>query len=76
MPNPTSGIINLMLNNAEKNTRVSILDATGKIVLEETIYGSQEINHALDLSAFAQGVYTVRVVSGSEIMNRKIILAK
>lgn len=75
MPNPSSGIVTLAFGNTASQARISVLDATGKIVKDENLY-SPTANYSMDLSSFAQGVYTVRVLAGNQIINRKLILAR
>lgn len=76
MPNPTTGLVTVVFTNNSPDTRISVLDATGKLVKDEFLYNNSTVNHTVDLSHFANGVYTIRVVSGNDIINRKVILAK
>ena len=76
MPNPTSGMVTIRFGEAASDARISVLDATGKIVKEEMLYNTASVNHTLDLSTFAQGVYTVRIVAGNDVTARKLILTR
>lgn len=76
MPNPSTGLVNIVFGNTPSDARISVLDATGKIVKEEVLYNAASVTHGMDLSAFAQGVYTVRIVAGNNVVARKLILTR
>lgn len=59
-PNPTSGVFRVAFNDADKISTIMVYDNLGRMVLlmnEEVVAVEQEI----DLSSFANGLYTVRV---------------
>jgi len=71
-PNPTTGIINLneefILNN---DFEIWVCNSFGKIIFKA------ENNGVVDLSAFANGVYYLTVVTeGRNAVNRKVILMR
>ena len=68
-PNPTSGIFNIMLGNAQNNTDVQIYNAIG--VLVKTV-NLQKSNITVDITDIANGMYIVKVVSGNSIQLIKI----
>ncbi len=55
-PNPVTNT--LILRNIGGNGQVQILDITGKIILEQKVIGQET---TLDLSQFANGVYSIRM---------------
>ncbi|MEN0002823.1 MAG: T9SS type A sorting domain-containing protein [Bacteroidota bacterium] len=58
-PNPTSDV--LWLENIAPRSRVQVLDASGKILLDQL---SEESVTQLSLNGFAKGLYLVRVIDG------------
>ena len=69
-PNPAATATNLDLTQLPTGTyQVSLLDATGRVVLRSTL--SAGLTHGLDVSPLASGTYTVLVrgQNGSEIIN-------
>lgn len=79
-PNPTVGTIYVDLElTVEAPVRVELFDATGRkvmTVLNEPLLAKGRLDTAVDLSALEAGVYTVRVVVGTEVQNRSVILIK
>lgn len=68
-PNPTNG--HLMIDGDANNiTLLHIIDATGKIVLDELAVGS------VDLSSVKDGIYFLRGKNGDKDFVRKIVLLK
>lgn len=69
-PNPTTGIINLELNlDKEQNTRIRLLDLTGRMIKEmhtQTPIGLQHLN--LDISEFTDGTYLLQVFANDKLV--------
>jgi hypothetical protein len=57
-PNPASEQTVLQWNGFSDQVTISVLDASGSIVLETTVSGEQ---YVIDLNAFATGMYYVRL---------------
>ncbi|MBD2716341.1 T9SS type A sorting domain-containing protein [Microvirga sp. STR05] len=70
-PNPTSGKLTILLPQAANAAalRVQILDLTGRLVREETL----PVTGELDLSALQAGTYMVTVGSGDQKVTRKVV---
>lgn len=64
-PNPATDMLHIMSPNGS-SMQLSLLDAAGRIVL-------QGAGSSLDLSAVAQGVYYLRIVSDGNVQVQKII---
>ncbi len=60
-PNPTSGPVNLKLPVLAHGARISVLDATGRTVLDRSITSG---NTTLDLQEQQAGLYFVRLLNG------------
>lgn len=61
-PNPTTGKLNLKLNQNEAVKSIQIYDQSGKL-----------ISHQLDLSQSPKGIYTVKIETSKGIYSEKII---
>ena len=77
-PNPSSGIINLSVNNKEaKDLTITVCSLLG-----ETVYYSREdrfqgeLTKQIDLSHFANGIYFIKVAENNKSYTKKIILHK
>ncbi len=70
-PNPGSG--SFIIENAKDVQKVSVLDATGKVLINFTSDEKEIIS--FDLSSFAPGIYLVRMVEKNEyVQTEKLIL--
>ena len=67
-PNPTNGSFNI---DTESNGTVEILSLNGKIVYTTTIEKGKTM---LNVTGLAQGVYTLRFVSGSTSQIKKLVI--
>ena len=57
-PNPFTGVISLQNNNEGKTLNIELVDMQGKTVLKQNMVTQQQ---QFDLSAFANGIYFLRV---------------
>ena len=75
-PNPSFGTINLVISGLKSGeVRVSIMDLSGKIVLQETFTTtSNKVSRKIDLSTFQRGVYFVKVETDIQVRTEKLIL--
>lgn len=74
-PNPTSGQLNITFNNINnEDVTVELFDVLGKLVSTKTFVG--EINCAMDISNYAEGVYVLKVSTPTYTSNKKVTLAK
>lgn len=70
-PNPSEGVFSI--EGGEQNSEILITDALGKVILETKITGDRT---EIDLSTQQNGIYFVKVVSGSGISSEKIVINK
>ena len=70
------GTINLVISGLKSGeVRVSIMDLSGKIVLQETFTTtSNKVSRKIDLSTFQRGVYFVKVETDIQVRTEKLIL--
>jgi hypothetical protein len=70
-PNPTNGILNVVLPNLTGNTSIEIFNSQGILVSKQT--ASKNIS-TLDISNFSTGFYLVKIFNNNQIIaNQKII---
>ena len=75
-PNPSNGIFNLEISDAENSTyTVKVFDIIGVVVYTNTITGTTYLKEQIDISKNAKGMYFLSIESdnGSVISKRIII---
>lgn len=71
-PNPTSGILNVVLNGInEANIEYSLIDIQGHIVMK---LNSSTTSSQLNLSALPKGFYTLKAVTEKHIMIERVVV--
>ena len=69
-PNPSSGIINIDVENA---TEVTLFDQTGRLKLKESLNNG---SCQLDLTAFSNGVYILKIKLTDKVELEKIVISR
>lgn len=70
-PNPSSGIINIDIQNPDDNTIIKINDVTGRIIYNGKLVNSR---NSIDLSNNTKGIYFINFIYKGNTINSKIIL--
>ena len=70
-PNPSSDIIQIVLNGELQMNQVQILDQNSKVLLARSVV-SNGINE-LDINSLATGVYTIRLMNETLTLNKRFI---
>ena len=75
-PNPSSGILNVMLATENLSTlQLKVLDQLGKVVFElERNELSNQHREQLDLTHLAKGVYFIQAISGDKTSSSKFVI--
>jgi hypothetical protein len=73
-PNPTSGFLNFIFSDYHGKTNVSLYDMLGNRVANEEFTNTYQAN--LDLSAFSNGIYFIKLENSKGLFSQKIILNK
>ena len=74
-PNPADEKLNIHLSGVSESIELALLNIHGQLVCQEKINDrSVTIIRELDVSGLPAGVYSVRIVSNSQIKTRKIII--
>ena len=72
-PNPASGIVAISFkDNPFEEAEVEIIDQSGKRVLSWLTEGRS--GKVVDMGPYPKGIYTVRVITGDIVLNRKLCL--
>ncbi|MFT5820448.1 MAG: hypothetical protein ACI8ZM_001690 [Crocinitomix sp.] len=72
-PNPASNSLNLIVSEELLNTRVEIIDVTGKTVMRDII---SSVNQLIDLSELREGQYILAIQGENELITKKITVIK
>lgn len=72
-PNPANQVLLVGISSQHLGAEVSILDITGKMLLNEKIQDSRTILHVSDLPV---GVYVLQLKQGGTTSNRKLVIAR
>ncbi|MEO6305702.1 MAG: T9SS type A sorting domain-containing protein [Bacteroidia bacterium] len=72
-PNPANEIMNIELNSSVKNLEVSLTDMLGRSNVLKDLE-SDNNNFSIDLSAFANGIYIIKIRSEENFFYQKITI--
>lgn len=73
-PNPTSGLINVALDlPASKEVQLSVIDITGKEVMNLAPVTFSSRRFEVDLQGQAEGLYLLRFRIGDDVVTRRVI---
>lgn len=72
-PNPAKDVVKISLDNSSDNTRVSLVDLTGKIIFDRSVPKNNEIT--LNVGNLPRGYYFIRIFLNNETITRRVILA-
>lgn len=70
-PNPSSGEFYISSPDLENEIEINIIDLTGKLLYSEMI---KSRDHLIELTHLDQGIYLIKFLTESGIINRKIII--
>ena len=71
-PNPTTGLVNIQLKDAETaETQIQVFNALGQVVLEKQVLNDHNIE--VDLSKEISGIYILHIVNGTTQVTEKVI---
>lgn len=71
-PNPAAHVINVKMNRI--NTAIlKLFDVKGNLILQKEIIASETV---IDTDELKNGIYFISIISGNEILNKKIIVER
>lgn len=75
MPNPSNGVINIIMPSAKNGLTIEVIDALGKIVYTEKAFSTNVGDKKqLNLDFLPKGLYTINVKTPTENSFSKIVL--
>jgi plastocyanin len=72
-PNPAKDVVRVNIDNVSDNTRVFLVDMTGKNMIDRLVAGNNDFS--LNVGNLPRGVYFVKIYSNNKMITRKLILA-
>lgn len=69
-PNPTNGLVNIYIENPALFESIELRDINGNLITNQIVINTQS---SIDMSAFANGIYFVRLISVEKTINHKLI---
>ena len=69
-PNPANSYVNINISGQNSNNDISVLDSKGLLVFKKTVSSN---NVQLNISNFQQGLYFIRVNTGSNRIIKKLV---
>jgi hypothetical protein len=70
-PNPASDVVNIYLSNELMNTEVSIVDAMGRVVLNQSIENDFV---SLDVAHLEEGIYFLKISNGDIVETKTVVI--
>lgn len=70
-PNPSKGIVNILLPQNSEMTTLTLVDIQGRQILKKETSNTSEI---LNIESFSDGVYILNIQSGSSKIAKKLVL--
>jgi hypothetical protein len=70
-PNPAMDQLHVSIPASEKSTFITMYDLSGKVVYQSQLSAAQ--NLTIPVSALDKGVYSLRIVSGTEVTNKLVV---
>jgi hypothetical protein len=75
-PNPSNDVINMNMpiTNASSG-RINLIDMNGRVLYAESVQLNEgTFEHYLNVSEFANGVYSIQIISDNEIFTKRIVI--
>ena len=73
-PNPTDGVINVIVGDTPYDYTISVVDALGRQLYKTNSTDARSNSYEINLTDLVRGVYIVRIQSENDILTKKVIL--
>ena len=74
-PNPTSGLLNINVNNNDENLDLILFSLQGSVLFKDQIDSSKRnYSKEMNLSRYTKGIYFVKLFNSNQNFVKKIIL--
>ncbi|MCO5276183.1 MAG: T9SS type A sorting domain-containing protein [Flavobacteriales bacterium] len=74
LPNPATNQVHVEAIAGTAARILEMVDASGRVVLRETLQAGFAGPHVLDISALARGLYTLRLLGGEALPTQRIVV--
>jgi hypothetical protein len=71
-PNPCNKFINIE-NNYYKNYKIKFFNITGQLMLKKDVNNKKQ---TIDLTNFNSGIYFIKLLTGKEVLTKKLVILK
>ncbi|HLP20349.1 MAG TPA: T9SS type A sorting domain-containing protein, partial [Chitinophagales bacterium] len=76
-PNPASTMVNVQVSFTETtDTKIELMDLTGKVVLTENTGKTNQLNQVLNVSSIPAGIYAIRVSGAKFNVVKQLTISK
>lgn len=74
-PNPANNMLNITFDATKNgNAVIKLLNINGQLMSKSEVnITSAKYSKSIDMNGFAKGVYVVQVITGSQVMQRKVV---
>lgn len=73
-PNPSTGVVNILMPVAKRGLNISVTDALGKVVYTETTITTGSETKALNLKHLDKGIYFIDLTTENQKYHQKIVI--
>jgi hypothetical protein len=76
-PNPSSGYVNVIMNSADQNIKVQVMNVLGNLVFERSYVSDEKIFQTrIDMQGEPAGIYFIRITDGQKEYVKKIVISR
>ena len=77
-PNPNNGLFTISVTSERSESiEIELHDVSGKLIKTDNMYTvSGKVNKQMNLGDVAEGVYSLRMIAGSKVVNKRLIINK
>jgi len=74
-PNPARNSVTVELSISQsEQVLIQLIDMTGRVVVTENISGDKPV-HSLDISAVANGIYSLNMTQSNRVLSKQLVIA-
>lgn len=75
-PNPASNILSVKGVSSTSNTEIKLIELTGRVIYEKTIFTKGDFTQNIDVHGFSNGIYVLYLKNHNSILAQKVIIDK
>jgi protein involved in sex pheromone biosynthesis len=73
-PNPTSQLLNIVMQGSSSNNQYEIVDALGRVVSKGLLQNNT--NNKVDVNMLAQGIYVLKVITDESVNTQQVYITR